>query len=386
MMLLAHKIELRPTASQAEYLDRACGSRRHAFNQLLAHFSQKDVKWSKKAANERYKALRIEFPWYAEVSQRVTRNTVDDLHNAFTHFFRRLKKGETSGYPTFKKRGLNDRFSLREKPKFDVEGRTLRIEKLKTKIKMREKLRFSGTPCQVTISKRAGKYFASLLVDTQDYDPKHQEEESVGVDFGIKDLAVGSNGKTFAANQKLKLSLELLARKQRRLSRKTKGSNRCAKAKQAVAKLHYRISNQRLAVLHEVSDYLTSRFKVITIEDLNVKGMTTNHKLARAVSDAGFGMLRQFIEYKAELRGCTVVVADRWLPSTKECSYCGFKNNEVVLGVEWWVCPVCKTLHNRDFNASVNLDNYGRDTLQLDPKPYTRVASDIPRCAAVLTV
>ncbi|MGO0306070.1 RNA-guided endonuclease InsQ/TnpB family protein [Endozoicomonas acroporae] len=372
-MLLAHKIELRPTAQQADYLDRACGSRRHAFNQLLAHFSQEGVRWSKQAAHEKYKELRIEFPWYAEVSQRVTRNTVDDLHNAFTHFFRRVKNGNKAGYPRFKKRGLNDSFSLREKPKFGVHGRTLRIEKLKTRIKMREALRFTGTACQVTISKRAGKYFASILIDTQDYDPKAQEEESVGVDFGIRDLAVCSNGKTFAANQKLKLSLKRLGQKQRALSRKTKGSNRSAKAKRAVAKLHYRVSNQRLAVLHEVSDYLTANFRVITIEDLNVRGMTEgrptrNRKLARAVNDAGFGMLRQFIEYKAVLRGCQVVVADRFFPSSKRCSVpgCGFLNDSLLLSVREWECPNCKTHHDRDHNASVNLDNYGRDTLQLD--------------------
>ena len=373
-MLLAHKIELRPTQQQADYLDRACGSRRHAFNQLLAHFNQDGVKWSKKVANEKYKELRLEFPWYAEVSQRVTRNTVDDLHNAFSHFFRRVKNGEKAGYPKFKKRGLHDSFSLREKPKFDVDGRTLRIEKLKTRIKMRQELRFTGTPCQVTISKRAGKYFASILVDTQDYDTKHPDQESVGVDFGIKDLATCSDGQIFAANQKLKHSLKRLAKKQRALSRKTKGSNRYAKAKQAVAKLHYRISNQRLAVLHEVSNYLTAKFKLITIENLNVKGMIKNHKLARAISDAGFGMLREFIEYKAYLRGCQVVIADRFFPSSRKCSVldCDYINDNLTLSDREWQCPDCKTTHDRDRNASWNLDNFGRDTLQLDLKPYAR--------------
>ena len=373
-MLLAHKIELRPTQQQADYLDRACGSRRHAFNQLLAHFNQDGVKWSKKVANEKYKELRLEFPWYAEVSQRVTRNTVDDLHNAFSHFFRRVKNGEKAGYPKFKKRGLHDSFSLREKPKFDVDGRTLRIEKLKTRIKMRQELRFTGTPCQVTISKRAGKYFASILVDTQDYDTKHPERESVGVDFGIKDLATCSDGQIFAANQKLKHSLKRLAKKQRALSRKTKGSNRYAKARQAVAKLHYRISNQRLAVLHEVSNYLTAKFKLITIENLNVKGMIKNHKLARAISDAGFGMLREFIEYKAYLRGCQVVIADRFFPSSRKCSVldCDYINDNLTLSDREWQCPDCKTTHDRDRNASWNLDNFGRDTLQLDLKPYAR--------------
>ena len=373
-MLLAHKIELRPTQQQADYLDRACGSRRHAFNQLLAHFNQDGVKWSKKVANEKYKELRLEFPWYAEVSQRVTRNTVDDLHNAFSHFFRRVKNGEKAGYPKFKKRGLHDSFSLREKPKFDVDGRTLRIEKLKTRIKMRQELKFTGTPCQVTISKRAGKYFASILVDTQDYYTKHPDQESVGVDFGIKDLATCSDGQIFAANQKLKHSLKRLAKKQRALSRKTKGSNRYAKAKQAVAKLHYRISNQRLAVLHEVSNYLTAKFKLITIENLNVKGMIKNHKLARAISDAGFGMLREFIEYKAYLRGCQVVIADRFFPSSRRCSVldCDYINDNLTLSDREWQCPDCKTTHDRDRNASWNLDNFGRDTLQLDLKPYAR--------------
>ena len=373
-MLLAHKIELRPTQQQADYLDRACGSRRHAFNQLLAHFNQDGIKWSKKVANEKYKQLRLEFPWYAEVSQRVTRNTVDDLHNAFSHFFRRVKNGEKAGYPKFKKRGLHDSFSLREKPKFDVDGRTLRIEKLKTRIKMRQELRFTGTPCQVTISKRAGKYFVSILVDTQDYDTKHPDQESVGVDFGIKDLATCSDGQIFAANQKLKHSLKRLAKKQRALSRKTKGSNRYAKARQAVAKLHYRISNQRLAVLHEVSNYLTAKFKLITIENLNVKGMIKNHKLARAISDAGFGMLREFIEYKAYLRGCQVVIADRFFPSSRKCSVldCDYINDNLTLSDREWQCPDCKTTHDRDRNASWNLDNFGRDTLQLDLKPYAR--------------
>ncbi|WP_242467229.1 RNA-guided endonuclease InsQ/TnpB family protein [Thiocapsa imhoffii] len=181
-MLLAHKIELRPTAEQAGYLARACGSRRHCYNQLLEHFSQKDVKWSKAAAYQHYmKVIRPAHPWYNEVSSRVTRNAIDDLDNAFKHFFRRVKLGQKPGFPTFKK-------------------------------------------------------------------------EAVGVDFGIKSLAVTSDGTVFPENNALKRNLKALKRKQRRLSRKQKGSNRRARAKLAVAKLHKRISDQRQAVLHELSD------------------------------------------------------------------------------------------------------------------------------------
>ena len=186
---------------------------------------------------------------------------------------------------------------MREKAKFDVNGRLLRIEKLKTKIKMRQKLRFDGQTKQVTISKRAGKYFASILVETQEYNPKDiDRKSSIGVDFGIKALATLSNGVVFDANQKIKINLNKLRKLQKNLSRKIKGSNRRVRAKLKLPKLHFRISNQRQAVLHKLSDYLTANFDRIVIEDLNVKGMIKNHKLAQCISDAGFGYLRQQIE------------------------------------------------------------------------------------------
>jgi putative transposase len=273
-MLLAHKIELRPTPEQIVYLDKACGSKRHCFNQLLAHFSKPDNKWSKNEAYPYYiNVIRKEFDWYGEVSSRVTRNAIDDLDNAFKHFFRRVKAKQKAGFPRFKKKDCHDSFALRESAKFDVIGRELRIEKLKTKIEMRQPLRFQGTAKQVTISKRAGKYFASILVDTDDYNPNDVDrQKSVGVDFGIKELAVLSTGKVFAANQTLKASLRKLAKLQRNLAKKVKGSNHRAKAKLKIAKLHFRIANQRQALLHELSDTLTKNFDVITIEDLNVKG------------------------------------------------------------------------------------------------------------------
>ena len=380
-MLLAHKIELRPTSDQAQFLDRACGSTRHLYNHLLAHFNQDGVKWSKKEAREQFYALRNEFEWYGDISADFMQSTIDDLECGFKNFFSNLKKGKKAGYPKFKKRGVKDSCSIRNKPKFSVSNDGLRFEKFNKGMKcqaiaMREKLRFAGTTKQMTISKRSGKYFVSILVETEDYNPKDTEQSgSVGVDFGIKDLAILSSGKVFAANQKLKQSLKKLKRKQRSLSRKVRGSNRYAKAKQAVAKLHYRIANQRLATCHEVSDYLTKTFKLITIEDLNVAGMVKSHKLARSVSDCGFFMLRGQIEYKAKLRNCEVVIADRWFPSSKTCSCCGHKLDELPLSVRHWKCPSCLSVNDRDVNASVNLDKYGRDRTKLDLKLYKRAES-----------
>ncbi len=363
-MLLSHKIELRPTPEQMVYLDKACGSKRHCFNQLLAHFSKPENKWSKVVAYQYYiKIIRKEFHWYNEVSSRVTRNAIDDLDNAFKHFFRRVKAKQKAGFPCFKKKDVRDSFALRESAKFDVVGRELRLEKLKTKIEMRQALRFQGIAKQVTISKRAGKYFASFLIETDDYNPNDvNREKSVGVDFGIKDLAVLSTGKHIEANQKLKANLDKLAKLQRHLAKKVKGSNRRAKAKLKVQKLHFRIAKQRQAVLHELSDTLTKTFNLITIEDLNVKGMVKNRKLSRAISDAGFGYLRQMIEYKAKLRNCTVVIADRFFPSSKTCSCCGKINTDLTLADRVFQCS-CGFSADRDYNAALNLNQYGLDTL-----------------------
>jgi putative transposase len=367
-MLLAHKIELRPTPAQAVYLDKACGSKRHCYNQLLAHFSKPENKWSKNQAYQYYiNVIRKEFAWYDEVSSRVTRNAIDDLDTAFKHFFRRVKAKQKAGFPRFKKKDVKDSFALREPSKFTVSGRQLRIEKLKTKIEMRQPLRFQGTAKQVTISKRAGKYFASILVETEDYNPHDVDrQKSVGVDFGIKALAVLSTGKVFPAHQKLKASLKKLAKLQRNLTKKVKGSNRRAKAKLKIQKLHFRIARQRQALLHELSDYLTKNFDVITIEDLNVKGMLKNRKLSRAISDAGFGYLRQMIEYKAQLRNCVVVVANRFFPSSKTCSCCGKIKTNLSLADLIFTCA-CGFSADRDLNAALNLNQCGLDTLTARP-------------------
>ena len=367
-MLLAQRIALYPTPEQAGYLDRACGSRRHAYNQLLAHFRQPGVKWSKAAAFVRFtKVIKPQFPWYGEVSSRATRNATDDLDNAFKHFFRRVKLGQKPGFPRFHKKGVNDGFAIREKPKFDVEGRTLRIEKLPTRIKLRQLPRFTGTHCQVTISKRAGKFYASILTDTADYDRKDDDRELVvGVDFGIKTLATLSTGEVVPANQKLKANLRRLKRKQRRLSSKQRGSNRRAKAKLAVAKLHQRIADQRTAVLQEVSDLLTKRFDRIVIEDLAVKNMVKNRSLARAISDTGFGTLRRRIEYKAVLRGCEVIVAPRFFPSSKTCSECGVIRDAISLSERVFYCDDCGHEQDRDLNATLNLLRL--DTFRPDAK------------------
>jgi putative transposase len=273
-------------------------AKRHCYNQLLAHFSKPENKWSKTAAYQYYiNVIPKEFQWYSEVSSRVTRNAIDDLDNAFTHFFRRLKLKQKCGFPRFKKKDIRDSFALRESAKFDVVGRELRLEKLKTRIEIRQKLRFQGTSKQVTISKRAGKYFASILIETDDYNPKgNDRKQSVGVDFGIKELAVLSTETAFAANQKLKANLKKLAQLQRNLAKKSERFKSASESQACDCQTSLSHCKTMTCFVTELSDYLTKTFDVITIEDLNVKGMVKNRKLSRAISDASFGTLRQLIE------------------------------------------------------------------------------------------
>lgn len=359
-MLLAHKIELRPTPEQEQFLFQSVGVRRFTYNALLAHFKQDSVKWNKKAANDKLKDLKSEHAWMQDVSARTSRNVIDDLDNAFKKFFKNVKAGKKPGFPKFKKKGVSDSFSIREQQKFDVNGRMLRIEKLKTRIIMRQRLRLNGTAKQCAVSFSGGRWFASILVDCAEspWNPidTNTRKPSVGVDIGIKSLAVLSDGTEIPANQPLKRQLKKLAKLQKQFARQKKGSNRRSITKRKIARLHFFVTEKRKAVLHELTDYLTRSYGRIVIEDLNVSGMVKNRKLARAISDVGFGEFRRQLEYKAFFRGCELVVADRFFPSSKICSGCGVVH-DMPLGNREMNCD-CGTVLDRDHNAAINLMNY----------------------------
>lgn len=362
-MLIAQRIELYPTPKQAEFFERACGSRRHAFNQLLAHFKQDGVKFSKKACYDQYCKIREEFPWYAEISRRITFNACADLENAFKHFFRRCKLGQNPGFPRFKKRGIGDSFSFRESGVWKLEGKKIKLQKFDSWIKMARGLHFKGKLKQITISRiPSGKWYASILVDSDEY-WKRSGVGSVGVDLGVSSLATLSDGTKIEANQHLKKSLKKLKKYQRKLSRKVKGSNRRAKAKLKVARIHNRVSNQRKDSIHRLTDKLTRENSLICIEDLNVAGMVKNRKLARAISDAGFGEFRRQIEYKAQMRGAKVVVVDRFFPSSKTCSGCGNVKEKLMLSERTYECDQCGLVIDRDHNAALNILRNGEQSL-----------------------
>jgi putative transposase len=348
-MFLAHKIELRPTKEQEQYFRKSCGISRLIYNKCL-DYSKKN-KWNKKEILKYLQnELRSEFPFITEVSSRISRTAVEDLENSYKRFFNKIGK-----YPVFKKRKENESFSIREKEKFDVNGRLLRIEKLKSKIKMRNKLRFEGIPKQITISFQGGKWFASVLVDTE-IKSRNPRDEVVGVDLGIKTLATLSNGVIFENPKFFRSKQVKLKKLQQKFCRQVKESSGWYKTKAKINKLHYYISEQRKAYLHELTSYLVSNFKTIVIEDLFVEGMIKNRKLSKSIIDSGFGMFREMLTYKCKLYGNKLIVVDRWFPSSKTCSNCGCVKEDLRLSDRIYKCE-CGYIEDRDVNASINLKN-----------------------------
>ncbi|WP_300049563.1 RNA-guided endonuclease TnpB family protein [Malikia sp.] len=261
----------------------------------------------------------------------------------------------------------NDQFSL--------DGSRTRIPNLGW-VRMRESLRFAGKILSATVSRVADRWLVSITVDTQDdshlpqaeNEPqdenqvkgesrRSQNQGAVGVDLGISALATLSTGEVIPGPKPHKALLGHLQRLSRGLSRKQKGSANRKKAKARLAKLHARITNIRSDALHQLTTDLTRRFHTIGIEDLNVRGMIKNRRLARSVADMGFFEFRRQLTYKSAMRGGQVIVADRWYPSSKTCSGCGHKLDELPLSVRDWTCPACGAVHDRDVNAAINLRN-----------------------------
>lgn len=360
-MILAHRIRLSPNNVQGTYLARAAGTARFAYNWALAEWQRQyeackvDPSLPKPNAAALARQLntikRTEFPWMLEVTKNAPQMAIIQVGHAFENFFTKR-----ASYPVFRKRGLDDRFALTN-DQFRVEDRRIRIPKLGW-VRMREALRFSGRIVSASISRGAGHWYVSITVHTPDLPlPLAENQGAVGVDLGIAALATLSTGEKFAGPKALRTQLVRLRRLSRALSRKVKGSCNRAKARLKLAKLHARIASIRRDSLHQLSTSITRRFHTIGIEDLNVKGMLANRRLARAIADMGWSELCRQLKYKSAWRGGQVVTADPWCPSSKTCSGCGLRLDALDLGTRLWICPGCGILHDRDINAAINLKN-----------------------------
>ena len=373
---LAHKVELILNDRQRTSLAKAAGTARFAYNWALEEWKtqyeecQKNPKLKKPSEGALRKQLnaikRQEFPWMLDVTKCAPQMAIMQLGDAFKNFFAGRAK-----YPQFRRKGVDDRFTLTN-DQFKVKGRKLHIPHL-GEVEMREELRFKGKITSATISRKADRWFVSINVELSDLSHLKPAENQgvVGVDLGISALATFSTGEAVEGPKPLKRLMRKVRRLSKSVSRKEKGSANRQKEKEKLAKTHAKIANIRKDGLHKLTTDLTSRFHTIVIEDLNVSGMVMcregglprrghyqkNRKLSRAISDMGFYEFRRQLTYKAEMRGGEVVVADRFFPSSKLCSECGDKLEELSLSVRKWTCPGCEACHDRDVNAALNLKN-----------------------------
>jgi putative transposase len=351
---LTHKICLAPTIKQEQYFRKACGTARFTWNWAKNEWQNQlelGLKPTALKLKKQFNALKpVDFPWTYEVTKYASQQPFIFLQTAFLRFFE-----GTSRYPKFKKKGHRDSFYVGN-DQFKVNGNHLKIPKLGS-IKMREALRFQGEIVSATISRTANKWFVSLTVKLLKTPTLCESQAGVGVDLGIKSLATLSEGSVFKAPKPLKKYLKKLKRLQRTLSRREKDSHNQNKLKQQIAKVHAKIVQIRQNSLHQLTSYLTTHFGGIVIEDLNVKGMMTHQKLARAISDIGFYEFRRQLEYKSKLYKNYLLIAERWFPSSKICSSCGNKKEELKLSERVYHCEACGHQQDRDLNAAQNLKN-----------------------------
>lgn len=358
-MLVAHRIRLDLNNAQRTYFARAVGVARFAYNWALTEWKVQYTAWkadpalqrpSEAALRRQLNAIKREqFPWMLDVTKCAPQMAIMQLGRAFENFF-----AGRARYPTYRSKGVDDGVTI-SNDQFHVDGRRLRIPKLGW-VRMREALRFTGRVVSACVSRTADHWYASITVDCPDSPlPPAENQGAVGVDLGITRLATLSTGDTIEGPKALTRMLGKLRRLSRALSRKVKGSANRAKAKLKLARLHERITHLRCEGLHQLTSSLARRFHTIGIEDLNIKGMLRNRKLARSIADMGWSEFRRQLVYKAAWHGGQVIMVDRWYPSSKTCSSCGHVLEALALAQRTWTCPDCGVAHDRDVNAAVNL-------------------------------
>jgi putative transposase len=308
-----------------------------------------------------------------EVTKNAPQQGIKNLGRAYANFFEDLTKYRRNELawkrvrvPRFKKKGRHDSFRADNGPDRDhpdavrTSGKRVNLPIIGW-VAMREEVRFAGRVLSTTISRQADAWYASFAIEVEHEPDLRIDDTVVGVDLGITALATLSEGSKVAAPKPLRRYLQKLKRLSRSLSRKQRGSRNRAKAKTKLARLHRRIADIRIEALHQLTSSLT-RYRTIVTEDLNVAGMLANRNLSRAIADVGFFEFRRQLQYKAAMAGSTIVVADRWFPSSKLCSTCCVKNDHLTLAERTWTCLSCGTSHDRDVNAARNLARYAESS------------------------
>lgn len=353
-----YKTELRLNDKQRTACMKHAGAARYAYNWGLNQ-KQLAYKNGEKTPNaiELHRMLNAikstELPWMYEVSKCSPQEALRNLDRAFDNFFK--KRGK---FPKFKskKKGIG---GFRLYGTIKVMDDAVQLPRLgRLRLKERGYLPKDAKILSASVSERAGRWFVSIQVeqDQPAYEGVKDEHDTVGVDLGIKTLATVSDGTKYDNPKPLNNNLKKLKKLQQSVSRKVIGSNNRKKAVKKVARLHLRISNIRKDTLHKMTTALAKNKRVVGIEDLNVSGMMKNHCLARSIADLGLFEFGRQLDYKGNWYSCKIVIADRFFPSSKMCSVCGEINENLTLADREWTCGGCGTTHDRDHNASVNLE------------------------------
>lgn len=369
-MLRAYKYRIYPTDEQKVLLAKTFGCCRFVYNWALnlkieAYKQERKSIGNIELTNRMKIELKTEHEWLGEVNSQALQSSLRNLDTAYKNFFRDT---HAVGFPRFKSRKDKQSFQCPQHCSVDFNKSTISIPKAKNIPAVLHR-RFKGVVKTVTVCMTpSGKFFASVLVDTSIQElPSSpiQGDTALGIDLGIKSLAVCSDGRTFSNPKNLQRSLDRLKLLQRRLSRKQKGSANRNKARNRVARLQEHIANYRKDNLHKITYALThdSQVRTICMEDLNVKGMQRNHHLAQAVGDASFGMFLTLLEYKCKWYGVNLIKIDRFAPSSKTCGKCGHVYKGLKLSERSWTCPECGTYHDRDLNAACNIKEFGLKAL-----------------------
>jgi putative transposase len=368
-MLKAYKYRLYPNKQQIEQIQKTFGCCRFVYNQTLAY--RKELYETKKESisridcnNWKNKFLKVQYEWLKEIDKFALDNAVINMDSAYQKFFK-----EHNGYPKFKSKRNNKKSYktnyTNKNIEVSFEKNKIKLPKLKW-VKTKVHREFTGKIKSATISQvPSGKYFVSILVETE-HIPMKENDNSVGIDLGIKDLLITSDGEKFDNIRTTKKYEDKLAKEQRKLSHKVKGSKNWNKQRIKIARIHEKIHNTRIDNLHKISHQLISENQVIVSEDLAVSNMMKNHNLAKAISDCGWYELTRQLTYKAEWSGRTYIKIGRYVPSSQTCNVCGFVNKDTKsLSVREWICPVCGTVHDRDINAAINILNEGMKMLNV---------------------